>query len=895
MVFRLKGGATINRGLLLLLEAAAGEDRRRLIFRAFLSIIERMKPWNTLTFLILLAAPASSQVTASFTTAGAVCVNSPVSVQNTSVGASTWYWSFCAADFSSNPEAVNLGNPGGLLSSPVFGCYVQDANGNFYGLINSYADGDLIRLNFGNSLLNNPTADDLGTFGGAISNQSEGIQLLNVNGDWTAILVGGGGQLVNSSPRVVKVDFGSSLANTPTATDWGDVGGLNLPHKLFIGYEAGNFYGFAINVNDNTITRLSFGPNFTNPPTGINMGNIGNLDYPAGMTFIKYNGNWYCFICNRLTNSLTRLDFGSSLLNIPTGTNIGDPGGFLSYPRDVSLFVTCEGIYGFVSNEQSNELIKLNFGNDPTSNPQATDLGNLGQLYFPHSISDFFRVNNDIYAFIPNVLSNSLTRLRFAGCQSIPGSSAQNPPPVTYDSAGVYTINLLVDLGLPTQTSFCQQITVNALPTGSLTGDTVCVGSSPTLTYNGVSGAAAFGITYTDGVNTYFQGGLNNQSNVPLPYPLTAVGSTPFSLMTITDANGCMTDTNLMTNTLIAPIPQGDISGSTVCGADSALIVFQASSGQTPFALQLSSGGVMLDADDISSGATFKEPLSATPTTFTLTSLADGFGCVRTSGFAGPTVTVTPLPAPDVQFPSLGGICIDKGPVSITKASETTGLAGTGVYSGPGVDAAGNFDPAQAGAGSHTIFFTYVADDGCKSTDSSQIVVDGLPVIQAPGIIDACGGMPVQLTASGGSVYSWSPAFPLNDPNIPNPIASLDSTTTFIVEVTDSNGCMASDTLTVNVAVSIRSAFAVPNAFTPNNDGHNDCFGIRQWGEGITLEELEVFNRWGEMVFSTQNPSDCWDGRSHGLPQPAGGYAYVIRAHTACGEVRRTGIVMLIR
>ena len=72
--------------------------------------------------------------------------------------------------------------------------------------------------------------------------------------------MGGGNNLpTNSSPRITKIDFGNSLANAPTATNWGNPGGLNLPHDLFVTKEGGNYYGFAINVNDNTITRLSFG------------------------------------------------------------------------------------------------------------------------------------------------------------------------------------------------------------------------------------------------------------------------------------------------------------------------------------------------------------------------------------------------------------------------------------------------------------------------------------------------------------------------------------------------------------------------------------------------------------------------------------------------------------
>src|SRR5207249_1254480 len=68
--------------------------------------------------------------TAGFTTPDTVCVNTPVNIANTSTGASSYYWNFCVADVNTTPTAVNLGNPGGFLSQPVFVDLVED-NGNY--------------------------------------------------------------------------------------------------------------------------------------------------------------------------------------------------------------------------------------------------------------------------------------------------------------------------------------------------------------------------------------------------------------------------------------------------------------------------------------------------------------------------------------------------------------------------------------------------------------------------------------------------------------------------------------------------------------------------------------------------------------------------------------------
>jgi gliding motility-associated-like protein len=853
------------------------------------------KAFVTLSFLLPLYLTVRCQTTviAGFTVPSTVCVGSPLTVQNTTTGGTNYFWSFCAADFSQTPQAVNLGNPSSALNAPVFGSYVQDNSGNFYGLVDDYAIGHVTLLSFGKSLLNTPTGVDLGGFSGVIPEQVEGIQLEQVNGNWTAVIVGGGNQFPNSSPRVVKLDFGTSLTNTPTATNWGNVGGLNLPHDFFITQENGIYYGLTTNVNDNTITRLVFGPDFTQPPTGVNLGNIGGIDYPAGLDFVNYNQNLYVFVTDRDENALTRLDFGNSITNTPTGVNIGDP-GYLSYPRDISLFTTCTGIYGFVTNETSNELVQLDFGSDPTSTPTATDLGNIGNLDFPHSISNFFRVGNDIYAFIHNVDNNTLTRLRFAGCSNIPGSSLQNPPPITYPSPGVYTINLLVDLGLPTQTSYCQQVTVNPAPAGKFVADTVCYGSSPAILFNAEGGTAPFGIGYTDGQNVFSQSNLNGQSAIALPYPLTNPGSTTFTLQTVTDANGCSSTIDTSSTVLINPLPQGSISGNTACAEDSAKVLFEGT-GAVLLDIVLSGGGSTVNQPGFpDTGYVILAPLPAT-TTYSLVSLTDNNGCTRTSGFISPTVTLVLYPSPQLTFDSLQPVCNNKDPFLITSAAEISGLTGTGIYSGAGIDSAGNFSPGLAGPGEHILTYTF-STAKCTDSISGGILVNPVPTAQPATSITICGGNHVQLEASGGDTYNWLPAGNLlSNAAIPNPVATVDSTVSFIATVSTDNGCIAYDTVTVNAPINSKTLFILPNAFTPNGDGHNDCFGIQYWAAGVTIEELDIFDRWGGKIFSTRNPSDCWGGTFNGHPEPSGGYVYVVKASSPCGEIVRTGMVMLVR
>src|SRR6202012_4840020 len=105
----------------------------------------------------------------------------------------------------------------------------------------------------------------------------------------------------------------------------------------------------------------------------------------------------------------------------------------------------------------------------------------------------------------------------------------------------------------------------------------------------------------------------------------------------------------------------------------------------------------------------------------------------------------------------------------------------------------GEFSPVAAGPGTHVLTYTF-STDYCTDSARSEIVVHALPVQQPFLTVGICGETPVQLGVSGGSVYQWSPASGLSDPASRNPIATVDSTTTFVTQVTDDNGCSVQDT-----------------------------------------------------------------------------------------------------
>lgn len=135
-------------------------------------------------------------------------------------------------------------------------------------------------------------------------------------------------------------------------------------------------------------------------------------------------------------------------------------------------------------------------------------------------------------------------------------------------------------------------------------------------------------------------------------------------------------------------------------------------------------------------------------------------------------------------------------------------------------------------------------------------------------------GQPLQLQATGGDFYKWSPATGLSDPDIANPIANLTDDTRFTVTATTALGCPTTDEVFVKV-IKTGPGFFIPNAFTPNGDGKNDRFRFMPVGMR-TIHYFRIYNRYGQMVYNSTDPATGWDGRINGKMQPSGAYVWML-------------------
>jgi len=143
-----------------------------------------------------------------------------------------------------------------------------------------------------------------------------------------------------------------------------------------------------------------------------------------------------------------------------------------------------------------------------------------------------------------------------------------------------------------------------------------------------------------------------------------------------------------------------------------------------------------------------------------------------------------------------------------------------------------------------TTYYIIATNDTCTAIDSVTITVSPLPPANAGVDVDICIGDSVQLNATGGITYLWSPGGSLTDSIIFNPIAFPNNTTEYIVFVTDGNGCSAFDTVIVNVnALPIISAGATASVCIGDSVQLNATGGVTYlWSPGGNLTDSTIFN-----------------------------------------------------
>jgi gliding motility-associated-like protein len=204
--------------------------------------------------------------------------------------------------------------------------------------------------------------------------------------------------------------------------------------------------------------------------------------------------------------------------------------------------------------------------------------------------------------------------------------------------------------------------------------------------------------------------------------------------------------------------------------------------------------------------------------------------------------------------------------------------------------------------GGQVVYCLITSDASCGLAKSNSIPVTiyPLPVIAAGQIFTIPYGKTAALDPLvTGDIASWlwTPSIGLSDTTIRDPVADPGGTTVYTLSVTSFGGCAAKGQITVDRYTPL----SVPNAFTPNGDGHNDVFYVLGGPVNSRVEEFIVYNRQGMEVFHVHGvaPGDRaagWDGKYHNVPAAVGTYVYVVVMQLAGGQRQvYRGTVELIR
>ena len=113
----------------------------------------------------------------------------------------------------------------------------------------------------------------------------------------------------------------------------------------------------------------------------------------------------------------------------------------------------------------------------------------------------------------------------------------------------------------------------------------------------------------------------------------------------------------------------------------------------------------------------------------------------------------------------------------------------------------------------------------------------------------------------------------------------------YMVNVSIPEGCEESASIFIDV---MEANFEIPNVFSPNNDSTNDTFGLFVGG-GVEDFSCRVFNRWGQLIFESENVNDRWDGTYNNDPAPSDVYIYHMTFRIGGRDFSPTGDVTLVR
>jgi len=291
-----------------------------------------------------------------------VCVNQPVKLTSKIFNQESYYWGFCSGYLLNAPAATNMGD-NFEYNLPANIDIVYDSNA-YYGFVVNAGTREFLRLNFGNSLTNTPTVTNFGDLTKGLPENPSSLFIVHdsLNHNWHVFVSGG---FVKATSSLARIDFGRHLNNpSPNIANFGNFNDLMDGPKgiVIIQNGIGDWKGFLVNHNDNQLIHLEFGPNLSTTPFPTSMGNIaGSLQTPSDMAGVfGDDGKFYLFVTNAAGSTLTRLSFGNNVDTLtPGGIILGSFIFRIIAPSAISLNKDCGATYFYVTDSTTSQLVGI--------------------------------------------------------------------------------------------------------------------------------------------------------------------------------------------------------------------------------------------------------------------------------------------------------------------------------------------------------------------------------------------------------------------------------------------------------------------------------------------------------------------------------------------------------
>ena len=482
-----------------------------------------------------------------------------------------------------------------------------------------------------------------------------------------------------------------------------------------------------------------------------------------------------------------------------------------------------------------------------------------------------------------------------------------------YDIINITDVNGCTALPTPTNAV----IIVNPTPDIDITvsgANPICVGQASELFFPVISGTPPFNVSYFAGTVSLSADidAFGNLLSSSSPMTLNPNVTTTYSLVSVIDAKGCSNSLSESATVTVNEIPSVIVSGSTeICNQENTPLYFDFTAGSAPWTVAYTINGVPTALTlSNSSDSVIVNP--SVTTKYIFTNIDDG----KCSAIVSDEVTIDVNPLPQAIISGGGSVCDDGSTIEV-KIVTTSGTPNYNIYFSAGIN---NLTAQNVGANytlnaseAGTYILTRVTDSkGCEAQSlngSATVVINEFPEVaitaypQPTTITNPLINFVDESTNHVNGFWDFGDGdIELTNFDALSHVYSDTGSYQVMLQIESDSGCISIAYQTI--VIDPEYIVYIPDGFSPNNDLLNDYF--QPIVSGVLSYKLEIFTRWGERIFETNEFSDiycndgcpsAWDGKTNsGEFAPIGNYFYNINVFDLNGKERvLSGNITLFR